>query len=150
MNNSPSPLIIIPCSKTKIWDQIPDAGPTPAKDAYTSSYFRLNRQYAETFTDSWRILSAKYGLLHPDQTITAYNATFNHPGRRLVTVELLQEQILSQNLRDHLRIIGLGGKAYRTMLKQAFAPTEIEFPFAGLTIGKAMQAVKAAIDVGLE
>lgn len=49
-----------------------------AKDIYTGSLFRLARAWAVQSPDGeWGILSAKYGLLHPDDTITPYNKTWS-------------------------------------------------------------------------
>ena len=59
-------LVIAPCSQGKVWDKSPDHGPTPARDAYTGSPFKVNRQYAEHFGAEWIILSAKYGFIGPD------------------------------------------------------------------------------------
>ncbi len=36
-------LVIVPCGLSKIWDKNPNAGPMPAKDAYTGSPFKVNR-----------------------------------------------------------------------------------------------------------
>ena len=44
----------------------------PARDMYTSAFFSLKRQYAEQF-DDWYILSAKHGLLDPDEVIDPYD-----------------------------------------------------------------------------
>jgi len=55
-----------------------DAGETvPAKELYTSNYFALKREYAETCCDEWRILSAEHGLLDPETKIEAYDASLN-------------------------------------------------------------------------
>ena len=67
-----STLAIVQCGQKKIWDRNPGAGPTAAKDAYVSPYFRKNRAYAERFADQWMILSAKYGFLDPDTKIRNY------------------------------------------------------------------------------
>jgi hypothetical protein len=69
-------LVIVPCGALKIWSYNFLAGPTPARDAYISSAFRLNRKYAEIFGADWRILSAWYGILHPGQLICDYDAKF--------------------------------------------------------------------------
>lgn len=49
--------------------------PVPAKDLYTSSYFSLKREYAETTCDDWYIVSAEHGLLSPDDEIELYDAS---------------------------------------------------------------------------
>src|SRR5947209_8592142 len=69
-------LVIVPCSKIKIWSKNWLAGETPAKDAYISPVFKLHRRYAESLGAEWRILSAWYGFLHPDQPIEDYGAQF--------------------------------------------------------------------------
>ena len=63
-------LVIVPCGKRKIWDKNSEAGPTKARDVYTGSPFKVNREYAEKFGDPWVILFAKYGFLEPDQVIS--------------------------------------------------------------------------------
>jgi len=143
-------LIIIPCAQRKVWDSQPNTGPIAAADAYTSAAFRLNRQYAQAFGDAWLILSAKYGLISPDFIIpgpynVTFNVTFNRPSADTVTIEQIQAQAQRLGLERYSTIIGLGGKEYRRILAAAFAPKPVHFPFAGLPIGKAMQAVKQAL-----
>jgi hypothetical protein len=146
------PLVIVPCGQRKVWDKQPNRGPTLARDAYTGSPFRLNRSYAERFASRWVILSAKYGFVAPDFAIPGpYNVTFKRPATNPVALARLQDQIREQGLDAFPTAIGLGGKEYRTMIEQAFAafdraPT---FPFAGLPIGLAMQAIKKAIQTGM-
>lgn len=48
-----------------------------ARHLYTSSYFSAHRSWAEECCDEWRILSAKHGLVHPDQYLDPYDATLN-------------------------------------------------------------------------
>ena len=74
-------LVVVPCGEPKIWDRKPEAGPTPAKDAYVGTAFKVNRQYAERVGDAWVVLSAKYGLLSPEDTVQGpYDVTFNRRG----------------------------------------------------------------------
>ncbi|HEX2172999.1 MAG TPA: hypothetical protein VHL09_11205 [Dehalococcoidia bacterium] len=56
---------MIPCGKSKISDRDPGRAGVPAAEAYTGTPFRLNRQYAERFGDTWIVLSAKYGFIVP-------------------------------------------------------------------------------------
>jgi hypothetical protein len=51
--------------------------PAPARELYTSTYFALKRQYAVEHADSWRILSAKHGLVVPDEPIAPYDASLS-------------------------------------------------------------------------
>ena len=143
-----SRLVIVPCGRSKIWDKHPTAGPTVAKDGYTGIPFKLNRKYAETFGDTWVILSAKYGFITPDFVLLGpYEVTFKRKSSAPVSTDVLQLQVVDQRLSDFQIIIGLGGKEYCSAIESAFQQTtvEVQFPFAGLPIGKSMQAIKHAI-----
>ena len=141
-------LVIVPCGQKKIWDKAPDAGSTPARHAYTGPAFTINRTFAEHFGQTWVVLSAKYGLIEPDVEIPGpYNVTFKQEATGPVSVAQLREQVRAQRLNQFDKVIGLGGKAYRHAIEEAFHGTSVKlhFPFAGLPIGKAMQATKRAI-----
>ena len=140
-------LVVIPCGKAKIWDTQPNAGPTPARDAYIGAPFKVNRRFAERKGADWRILSAKYGFIGPDFVIPGnYDVAFNRPSSKPIGLVELQSQIRSQGLTVYETIIGLGGVAYLEILRRTFAGTAVRliFPFQGLGLGKGMQAVKAA------
>jgi uncharacterized HhH-GPD family protein len=47
--------------------------PAPARDLYTSALFRGRRAFVESTCDQWFILSAKHGLLAPDELIEPYD-----------------------------------------------------------------------------
>lgn len=69
-------LVIVPCGQKKIWDCHANTGQTAARDAYTGAPFRINRAYAEVFSNAWIILSAKYGFIEPGFGISGpYNIT---------------------------------------------------------------------------
>lgn len=141
-------LVIIPCGQGKVWDKRPDHGAAAAADAYTGAPFVVNRQYAEVFGTAVVILSAKYGFIPLDFTIPCpYNVTFKRRSTQPVDVGTLKIQIGAQHLDKFDRIVGLGGKEYRTAMTEAFQAFDrtVDFPFAGLPIGKCMQAVKRAL-----
>jgi len=50
-------------------------GTHPAKDLYISPLFRKRRAYAERTGSAWFILSAKYGLLNPNEPVPSYDVT---------------------------------------------------------------------------
>ena len=66
-----SRLFLISCVKTK------GAMPAAAMDLYTSNWFRKARACVETTGCPWRILSAQYGLIHPEEEIEPYEKTLN-------------------------------------------------------------------------
>ena len=117
--------------------------------AYTSLFFTTNRAYAEKFGSRWVILSAKYGFIRPDFQIPGpYNVSFKDPATKPVEAPTLIDQIKELGLGKAQRVIGLGGKEYRAMIKEAFAPfgCPLSFPFAGLPIEEMIQATKGAIE----
>lgn len=141
-------LVIIPCGSSKIWDRDPERGATPARIAYTGPPFKVNRQYAEHFGQSWVIHSAKYGFISPDWKLPGpYEVTFKKKSTAPVSIDTLRRQIQEQKLTAFSDIIGLGGREYREAISQAFDGTERrpQFPFAGLGIGVGMQRIKKAI-----
>ncbi len=141
-------LVIVPCGLGKVWDSDPDRGSVPACEAYNGSPFKVNREYAEHFADRWVILSAKYGFIAPDFPIPGpYNVTFKRKVTDPIEGSMLRKQIKDQKLDRFEMIIGLGGKEYRAIVEEVFhsLPVKLYFPFAGLPIGKAMQAIKQSI-----
>ena len=56
------------------------ATPAAAKDLYQSSWFRKARLFVESIGSDWFILSAKHGLVHPDNMIAPYEHTLNTMG----------------------------------------------------------------------
>jgi len=55
--------------------------PQAAKDLYISTLFTGRRSYVEWSSDSWWILSAKHGLVHPDEVLAPYDVTLKDVGR---------------------------------------------------------------------
>lgn len=47
--------------------------PAPARELYVSPLFKKASAYAEATADQWFILSAKHGLVHPDQELEPYD-----------------------------------------------------------------------------
>jgi hypothetical protein len=61
---------LVSCTKKK------QDRPCPARELYTASaLFRKARAYCERHYDAWYILSAKCGLVHPDQVLEPYDVT---------------------------------------------------------------------------
>jgi Family of unknown function (DUF6884) len=54
--------------------------PAAAKDLYRSAWFINARSYAEGIGPDWFILSAKHGLVCPDDLIAPYEQTLNTMG----------------------------------------------------------------------
>lgn len=141
-------LVVVPCGSRKIWGVNPHCGSTRAADAYTSGFFSLNRQYAERYSDARVVLSAKYGFIEPDFQIPGpYEITFNRANTGSIESAALRQQVEDLCLHRYGTIVGLGGAAYREAISLAFAPFPVRtvFPFAGLLIGRMLQATKRSL-----
>jgi hypothetical protein len=68
------PVVLISCVKKKKPEQ---ETPCAAKDLYRSTLFKAQRELAQALSQQWSILSAKYGLLHPDEQVEWYECTLN-------------------------------------------------------------------------
>jgi len=133
----------------KIWNLNPNVGPTRARDAYVSAYFRVNREYAEKFADRWVILSAKYGFIDPNFIIPGnYDVTFKRPETNPVSVDKLKEQIREKGLDKFDKVIVLGGRDYVYFVRKSFEGLNVKIvaPTFGLSLGKAMAKVRKAIE----
>ena len=49
-----------------------------AQDLYVSTLFRLRRAFAETLGSPWFILSAKHGLVRPDEMLAPYDVRLSN------------------------------------------------------------------------
>jgi hypothetical protein len=146
-----STLVVAPCGKRKVWDINPSAGPTEAEDVYIGAPFKVNREYAEKYGSRWVVLSAKYGFIDPDFIIPRnYDVTFKDPATKPISIEELKEQIKQKNLDGFDTVIALGGRDYAEVVRRAFSgfDVKIKAPVAGLPLGRAMGAVRKAIDEG--
>lgn len=126
----------VSCVKTKRDE------PTTPKDLYTSPYFKKMRAYAERFHDEWWILSAKHGLLDPDEeAIAPYDETLSgaRVGRKRewanrVAEEMDQEGLLSGG---STLVFHAGNDYYEKLLPLIEdRDVTIEIPTEGLGIGE--------------
>mgnify|MGYP006302676237 FL=1 len=91
--------------------------PKHARRLYNSAWFRKARSYAEGHADAWYVLSAKYGLVAPDQVIAPYDKTLNtmSASARRAWAEVVLADV--ENVLEYGdRIIILAGMKYRQYL----------------------------------
>jgi hypothetical protein len=121
----PGFLVVVSCGKEKIWKRRPHLGPTPARDAYTSSKFKASRRYADRFAERWLILSAKYGLIEPEFLIPEnYNRSFYHPDA--VGIPELRQQVATKRLHTFKTVGVLGSDVYWQRVTAAFDGSSVE------------------------
>ncbi|MBT2548955.1 DUF6884 domain-containing protein [Arthrobacter sp. ISL-65] len=119
---------------------------------YVSQLFKKASACAELTCDRWYILSAKHGLIYPDQVIEPYDVRLTgslvSPAIRqwvdMVRGQLDQELAGSQDIA----LIALAGRQYRTALEGS--PWPYQVPMQGLGIGKQLGwlTAKLAADRG--
>ena len=66
-NSSPKKIGLVGCVKSK------QSRPAAAADLYTSALFQGRRRWVEMSCDRWFILSAKHGLITPEQAVQPYD-----------------------------------------------------------------------------
>ena len=100
VNEPLSNLLLVGCVKSKL------GYTSAAQDLYNSPLWRWRRAYAERSGISWYILSAKYGLLHPESRIAPYDLT-------LANFPAIERRAWSQKVLDDLaaKVSVLQGKA---------------------------------------
>ena len=141
--------IVVSCAKQKIWDRLPEAGPTPAKDAYISTYFRLCRGFAEKYGTSWAVFSAKHGIIPPDFIIREnYDVSFKRQ-RSPFPATRLYRQLAEMNIKKFDRVVFLGGKSYYKKLEQVCRHLDCSLhnPLTHLFIGQRMKLLKSVLEI---
>jgi len=134
----PREIGLVSCVKSK-QDQ-----PSPAKELYTSPYFRKMRTYATMHHDEWWILSAKHGLLAPDgppinpydETLSGAKVAQKREWASQVADQLAEQGLLSE---DVTLVIHAGKDYYDELLSHIEdSGVTIEIPTEGLAIGETM------------
>jgi hypothetical protein len=109
----------------------------PAKDLYCSTWFIKARRWAERHGDDWYILSAKHGLISPDQHIKPYNVRLSNKSDAY-NFSLRVMSTLLDKLIPGDEIVFLAGKYYRLYLEGTLQAQGYvtKAPMQGLGIGK--------------
>ena len=113
--------------------------PAAARDLYTPPWCRKVRSCVESTGQRWFILSAKHGVVHPDEVIEPYDLTLNAMGigdRRRWADRLISQ--LEPWLGDHAEVRLLAGMRYREFIQPWLAGTgvRVTVPMEGLRIGE--------------
>lgn len=130
---APGTIALVSCVATK------RPGKHAARDLYVSAWFKKVLQHAERAGLTWYILSAKYGLVAPDQEIEAYEMTLNNMGlqdRRAWAYDVMGQ--IAEQLPGHDRFVLFAGARYREFLEPLLAAqgAKIQIPMEGLTQGR--------------
>lgn len=84
-----------------------------ARSIYTSPILKIGTKWMEENCSPWYILSAKYGLLHPDKVISPYNTYLPDMDEddRLEWAEMVRQQLRKANPNGR-PIVYIGGVFY--------------------------------------
>lgn len=124
---------LVSCVKTK------RSTPSAARELYISAWFRKANAYVDSLGIPWYILSAEYGLVHPEQVLVPYERTLkNMPvreRREWATRVMNQFQVMAPNVH---KCVIIAGKDYREFLLPQLEKAGIntEVPMYGLTQGR--------------
>ena len=128
-----SRLFLISCVKTK------GVMPAAAMDFYTSNWFRKAKACVETTGCPWLILSAQYGLVHPEEEIRPYEKTLNtmRVGERRAWADRVLAG-LAPFLDGVDTVVFLAGQWYREFLEPELRERglAVSVPMRGLSQGK--------------
>lgn len=118
--------------------------PAKARDLYTSPLFRKASAHAEATCERWFVLSAKHGLVRPDEVLEPYDvklgrSTPHHPETDGPLIHEWAQRVrgqLAEALRDvdDPSLLVLAGEQYRTILYPS--PWSFIVPMRGLGLGE--------------
>jgi hypothetical protein len=139
-NSRASQVGLISCVKQKA----PSA--CAAKDLYTSPLFKKSRAVVEAAALPWFILSARYGLVHPDDVIEPYDETLN--GMRRDRRETWAKQVghaIETRLPRTSEILIFAGERYSEHLLPLLeqAGYRVLQPLKGLGLGERLSYLDA-------
>lgn len=127
-------VVLVACASYKL------DHPAPAAELYQSLWFKKARAYAETLGDRWYILSAKHGLLAPEQVIEPYDQVLSaYIPRRIDWARGVAAQLRSEVEPKGTTLVILAGAHYRMPLAMYVADYTLDVPMAGLGIGQQIQ-----------
>lgn len=146
MSNKALTVYLVGCSKRKREEA------TTAENMYQGALFKKARAYIESRDDlkSWYILSAKYGLLIPGESIRPYDQSLMTmcPEERDLWGARCRERFKElegrYNPKGGLRIVLLCGEIYREAFKASqlyglLPRVALSTPLQGLGIGEQMR-----------
>ncbi|MEM2506502.1 MAG: tRNA-guanine transglycosylase DpdA [Nitrososphaeria archaeon] len=107
-------LIITECSKEKLGYN--SSVKAPAKKMYQGRLFKTVREYAETMDFDYVIISAKYGLVFPEEIIEGYEKVIQTK-EDVEDIRSIVEKKLKPILQNYEKIVIIAGEKYREILR---------------------------------
>lgn len=107
-------LIITGCTKEKLGYN--DTVRVPAKKMYQGRLFKTVRKYCEAMGFDYVIISAKYGLIYPDDVIQGYEKVLRTK-EDVRSIQPSVEEKIRPLLKNYEKILVIAGKRYREVLE---------------------------------
>jgi hypothetical protein len=135
-------IFLVACANTKINKAV------KAKELYNSEWFKKARRFAEANADEWFIISAKHGLVNPEETIAPYNEMLNdksYTKRRNWFMNCLDQLFFDANVNlldtESVKFVILAGEKYFELFADCLPMLGINFelPLQGKGIGQQLQ-----------
>ncbi len=143
-------LVLISCSKTKAFK---GQESLKAKDAYCSPLFNKSKEWAEGKGLNWAVISARHGVVWPNQEIEDYDLTLSELSKeqKKKWAEMVSSQLYIwsldssvENAEEEPQVIALAGKAYteplkkglKSFFKEGGREITVEEPLEGLQVGQ--------------
>ena len=133
-------LVITECTKEKL--AYDNSLRVPAKKMYQGRLFKTVRDYCETIGFDYVIISAKYGLIFPDDVIEGYEKVLRTKGD-IKSIQPSVEEKLKPLLKNYERVVVIAGKMYRDVLQNLWDDRFIAIKSKGY--GDLCSIVKKAI-----
>ena len=129
-------IVFVGCGKKK------KHAPCKAKEMYIGNLFKAAYKYAEQQGGKIYILSAKYGLLDPEEVIEPYNVTLagSTKTEQKKWAAKVYKQCVAQHIDFNEPVMFLCGESYRKYLMQVFR--EWSVPLLHLGLGEQISWLK--------
>jgi hypothetical protein len=122
----------------------------PAEELYCSQLFKLSRQWIIKRAGEWGILSARYGLVMPDQGIEPYDTKLSDFGclHKERWDDYVHEQLVSRWSEDAVYTV-VAGADYRAALKQMPYVEDVLGYWTQCRRDSGMSSRRAAMSIGI-
>lgn len=107
-------LVITGCTKNKCI--LLEGMTAPAKELYQGTLFKKTREFCERSGYDYRIISAKYGFVHPEDELPTYEKMLKKKSD-IVAIQPSVEKGLSEIIDTFDTILVIAGKNYRETLR---------------------------------
>lgn len=117
----------------------------PSRQLYQNRLFEGMRQYAQTHSDKWFILSAEHGLLEPSQLVEPYEKSLSQMKRKeRVKWALTVLDQLHQHVQPGDHVIFLAGRPYREFLVHPLLEygCTVEVPLQGVEVNQQLSFLR--------